>query len=127
MSTSSNLSKIKRYLSVAKQEDVKLAKGVKSSAAKLRGALLEIGKECSECRKVVLDLGKKIEVKKRVPTEAKEEKKAEELPLVAPALERQDGSEDVEPAESSPISLAPVKNPRAPRKKAAPAAVVADA
>ena len=124
MSISSNLSEIERYLVIAKQEDVKLARGVKSSAAKLRSALLEIGKECSECRKVVLDLGKNIEVKKRVP---KEEKKAEELPLLAPALERQDGSEDVEPAESSPISLAPVKKPRVPRKKAAPAAVVADA
>ena len=44
MSISSNLSEIERYLVIAKQEDVKLARGVKSSAAKLRGALLEIGK-----------------------------------------------------------------------------------
>ena len=86
MGIESNLAAIEKYLSVAKTEDAKLASGTKSSAAKVRAALLEIGKECSQSRKLALDFGKAIPSKKRVPKEEKSD--SEELPESPPALER---------------------------------------
>lgn len=90
MSIQSNLAAIEQYLAIAKQEDVKLAKGTKSSAAKVRSALLEIGKECSQSRKLALDAGKQIPVKKKIPKEEKVEVKeadSENLPDESPVLE----------------------------------------
>ena len=100
MSVSAQLAEIERYLIIAKAEDAKLAKGTKSAAAKLRGALLEIGKECSESRKLALGHGKAIPVKKRAPKESKESE--EELPEAIPQLQRQDASADVKVASRKP-------------------------
>src|SRR4051812_24475823 len=116
MSVKDQLASIERYLVQAKLEDEKLEKGVKSAAPKLRASLLEIGKIVSEGRKVALDAGKAIPIKKRVPKEAKVE---EALPESA-----SDGeiSEILQPAEPS---LAPIKKPRAARKpKIVPPAAV---
>ena len=54
--------------------------------------MLEIGKICSESRKVVLDKAKCIPVKVRAPKEAKVE---ESLPDSTPVLERQDAQVEV--------------------------------
>ena len=70
MSVQSSLAEIERCLAIAKQHDEKLAKGVRSSAPKLRAALLDIGKLVGESRKVALDAGKQIPVKKRAPKAA---------------------------------------------------------
>ena len=112
MSVSAQLAEIERYLIIAKAEDAKLAKRTKSAAAKLRGALLEIGKECSNSRKLALDHGKAIPVKKRAPKESKESE--EELPEAIPQLERQDASAEVKVAEVS-------RKPRGRAKKVVPA------
>ena len=71
MSVQSSLAEIERCLAIAKQHDEKLAKGVRSSAPKLRAALLDIGKLVGESRKVALDAGKQIPVKKRAPKASK--------------------------------------------------------
>lgn len=70
MSVQSSLAEIERCLAIAKQHDEKLAKGVRSSAPKLRAALLDIGKLVGESRKAALDAGKQIPVKKRAPKAA---------------------------------------------------------
>ena len=115
MSIQSNLAAIEKYLAVAKAEDAKLASGTKSSAAKVRAALLEIGKECSESRKLALDCGKAIPTKKRVPKEPKSD--SEELPESPPALKRAD---DVKAPE---VSDTPTIKPKRGRKpKLAPVA-----
>ncbi len=80
MSVQSSLAEIERCLAIAKQHDEKLAKGVRSSAPKLRAALLDIGKLVGESRKVALDAGKAIPTKKRASKAA-----------VAPAEASEDG------------------------------------
>lgn len=70
MSVQSSLAEIERCLAIAKQHDDRLAKGVKSAAPKLRAALLDISKLVGESRKVALEAGKQIPVKKRVPKAA---------------------------------------------------------
>ena len=102
------LAAIERSLAIARGEEEKLAKGVRSSAPKLRAALLDIGKECSQSRKSVLDIAKSIPVKTKAPKEAKPE---ESLPDSPPALERQDGQVEVS------------KKPRGRRPKQAAASV----
>lgn len=127
----SQLAAIDGHLATAKLEEIKLAGGCKASAARCRNALLEIGKLCSEIRKDVLDVGKAVPVKKRVPKPLAEEVKPDEvesdgsepeekketqivapdvLPAAPPVLVRQDGI-----ATSAPIPI-PAKKPRAPRK-----------
>ena len=89
---------MEHYLNLAKAEDAKLQKGTRSSAAKVRSALLEIGKECSGARKAALEAGKAIPVKKRAPKaaeaaeakESKESKSDDELLPEDSVLERQD-------------------------------------
>jgi hypothetical protein len=78
----------------------------------VRAALLEIGKICSESRKVVLDKAKSLPVKTKAPKEAKAD---EPLPDSTPALERQDGQVEA--------SDTPSKKPRGRRPKAAVATV----
>ena len=67
MSVKEQLSKLESYLTEAKHEDEKLAGGNKKAAANLRASLLEIGKICSESRKLALDAGKAVPVRKRAP------------------------------------------------------------
>lgn len=67
MSVSDLLAAIDSRLSIAKAENEKLSRGIRSSAPKLRAALLEIGKSVSESRKLALDICKGIPVKKRLP------------------------------------------------------------
>ena len=106
------LATIERSLAIARGKEEKLSKGVKSSAPKLRAALLDIGKECSQSRKSVLDIAKSIPVKTKAPKEPKLE---ESLPGSPPALERQDGE-------------TPSKKPRGRRPKlAAVPAVIPEA
>ena len=84
-----HIAAIERSLAIARGEEDKLAKGIKCAAPKLRAALLEIGKICSDSRKVVLERAKSMPIKVRSP---KESKQAEEpLPDASPVLERQDG------------------------------------
>lgn len=112
MSLKAHLAGLESHLAVAKQEEIKLAGGCKASAARLRNALLEIGKICSEARKDALDIGKSIIPKKRASkdpsnepqpdvVESDGEKKDEPVPMVQPAFE---------------VVSAPVKRTRAPRK-----------
>jgi hypothetical protein len=142
-SVKDQLAKIDSYLAIAKAEEEKLSKGCKAAAAKLRNALLEVGKECSELRKNVLDIGKAIPVKHRAPkdqqapssgSEADEgdvkeaEVKMPDLPPLPSELKRQDGmsiadlmaappAQPVAPPAQPAAPLAPAKKPRAPRKK----------
>lgn len=139
-SVKDQLAKIDSYLAIAKAEEEKLAKGCKAAAAKLRNALLEVGKECSELRKNVLDIGKAIPVKHRAPkdqqaassgseadeVEVKEaDVKMPDLPPLPSELKRQDGMSVADllaapPAQpiAPPVQpAAPAKKPRAPRKK----------
>ena len=135
------LARLEGFLTTAKLEEAKLSGGCKASAAKLRNALLEIGKGCYELRKSALDLGKAIPVKHRAKPE---EKKAEEAPLPAdappspPELKRQEGMSAADVANIAaavqelaptpapqPLAVSPpvtpptpAKKPRAPRKKA---------
>ena len=113
-SIAEHLASIERSLATAKAENAKLEKGCKASAAKLRNALLEIGKTCSDSRRDALEAGKAIVVKKRLPKpESKDASSGEEQPDV-PVLERQDAVADL---------AAPAKKVRAARKpKVAPAA-----
>ena len=112
MSIQINLAAIEKYLAVAKAEDTKLANGTKSYAAKVRAALLEIGKECSNSRKLALDVGKQIPTKKRVPkSEAKSD--SEELPESPPALEGADGVKAPEVSDTPTIK--PAKRGRRPK------------
>jgi len=67
MSVTDLLAAIDSRLSIAKSENEKLSRGIRSSAPKLRAALLEIGKSVNESRKLALDIGKAIPVKKRLP------------------------------------------------------------
>src|SRR5690606_31401865 len=79
MSIAASIAQMEHYLNLAKAEDAKLQKGTRSSAAKVRSALLEMGKECS-ARKAALEAGKAIPVKKRAPkvAEAAEAKESKE-------------------------------------------------
>ena len=86
----------------------------------MRSSLLEIGKLCSESRKIALDCGKAIATKKRVPKEAKSSDK--ELPESSPVLERADGAQS---AEAAVFALAPVKKPRGRKPKIVPVPVAA--
>lgn len=125
MAVQQHLAEIERCLAMAKAENEKLIKGTKSAAPKLRSALLDIGKNVSEGRKLALDVGKAIPVKKRIPKEAKVE---EELPAESPELERQDGVSEPEDSQPAEPTLAPIKKPRASRKlKLAPPAAVPEA
>ena len=104
-SVAEHLASIESALALAKKDNDDLVKGRKSAAAKVRNHLLTIGKIVSESRKEVLDLGKSIVVKKRVPKEEKEAS-SDEQPDPVP--------------EDSPVS-APVKKLRARAKpKVAP-------
>lgn len=104
----SELDNIERQLSIAKAENERLGKGTKCAAAKLRAALLEIGKSCSESRKLALDAGKSIPVKKREPKEAKEEEDPEEkLPEATPLLERQNAEPEVSEVTKRPRGRRP--------------------
>jgi hypothetical protein len=105
-----HLKSIETSLSTAKLEAAKLGGGCKASAARTRGALLDIQKACFEARKSALEMGKSIQPKKRAekkeevkPTEPaakKVELKKEaavvaeplkvDLPLDQPVLVRQD-------------------------------------
>ena len=117
MSTlAAQLAEIERYLIIAKAEDAKLSAGTKSSAPQVRASLLEIGKLVSESRKLALDAGKQIPVKKSLPKESKESE--EELPEAIPQIERQDASADVKAVE---VSEAPAIKKRGRRPKLAPA------
>ena len=120
MSIKDSLARIEHYLNLAKADDDKLAAGTKSAAPKVRSSLLEIGKLCSESRKIALDCGKAIATKKRVPKETKSSD--EELPESSPILERADGAKPVEAPE---LALAPVKKPRGRAKKIAPVPLAA--
>ena len=111
MSVQASLAKIEHYLNQAKEDDAKLASGVKSAAPKVRSSLLEIGKLVSESRKLALDHGKAIPVKKCAPKESKESE--EELPEAIPQLERQDASAEVS------------RKPRGRKPKAVPAPAAA--
>jgi hypothetical protein len=112
------LTEIERLLTLAKAENTKLEGGCKASAPKVRNSLLDIAKQCAESRKVVLDIGKAIEVKHRVkPAEPAEQKPAEpdDLPLAPPKLERQ-SAQSSEPATAAAVAPEPVKKLRAARK-----------
>ncbi len=104
MSVTDLLAAIDSRLSIAKSENEKLSRGIRSSAPKLRAALLEIGKSVNESRKLALDIGKAIPVKKRMPKEA--EPSADPEPIAEPIAEAISTSL-VEPA-AAPI-LAPKK------------------
>lgn len=116
MSVSDLLVSIDARLSIAKAENEKLTKGIRSSAPKLRAALLEIGKLVGESRKLALDLGKAIPVKKRAPKEAEPISQS----LVEPISDAI--SAPLVPVEIVPASAEPVValKKRAPRKPAAP-------
>ena len=116
MSISASLARIEHYLLQAKDDDAKLAAGTKSSAPKVRASLLEIAKICSESRKLVLDAGKAIPVKRRVPKS--ENKSDEELPDSSPALER-----EVKVVESKMSDTPSIKPKRGRKAKQAPVAV----
>lgn len=116
MSVKDQLAAIERYLLQAKSEDEKLEKGIKSAAPKVRASLLEIGKIVSEGRKLALDHGKAIPVKKRAPKV--ESKSDEELPESSPVLERQ----ITQAIDSAIVSESPtIRKPRG-RKPKQPAA-----
>lgn len=104
MSVRSSLAEIERCLVIAKAENEKLSRGIRSSAPKLRAALLEIGKSVNESRKLALDIGKAIPVKKRMPKEA--EPSADPEPI-AESMAEAISTSLVEPA-ATPI-LAPKK------------------
>lgn len=106
MSVKEQLSKLEQHLAAAKLEEEKLASGSKRAAANLRASLLEIGKGCSETRKLALDAGKAVPVKKRIP---KQESKVE-------SLEVKEGDTPAELVE------APSRKPRKPRAKKEPVA-----
>lgn len=103
MSVTDLLAAIDSRLSIAKSENEKLSRGIRSSAPKLRAALLEIGKSVNESRKLALDLGKAIPVK-RMPKEA--EPSADPEPI-AESMAEAISTSLVEPA-AAPI-LAPKK------------------
>ena len=108
MSVTDLLAAIDSRLSIAKSENEKLSRGIRSSAPKLRAALLEIGKSVNESRNLALDLGKAIPVKKRMPKEA--EPSADPEPIAEPIAESMAeaiSTSLVEPA-AAPI-LAPKK------------------
>lgn len=108
MSVTDLLAAIDSRLSIAKSENEKLSRGIRSSAPKLRAALLEIGKSVNESRKLALDIGKAIPVKKRMPKEA--EPSADPEPIAEPIAESMAeaiSTSLVEPA-AAPI-LAPKK------------------
>ena len=116
MSIQASLAKIEHYLLQAKEDDAKLASGVKSAAPKVRSSLLEIGKLVSESRKLALDHGKAIPVKKRFP---KVESKSDDEMPESPELERQDAVAEVKAVE---VSDTPSIKPKKGRKaKLAPA------
>ena len=116
MSVQASLAKIEHYLNQCKEDDAKLALGVKSAAPKVRSSLLEIGKLVSESRKLALDHGKAIPTKKRVP---KVESKSDEEMPESPALERQDAVAEVKAVE---VSDTPTIKKRGRKPKLAPAA-----
>ena len=116
MSVKDQLSQIKHYVALAEAEEERLSRGVKSAAPKLRGSLLNVGKLCSESRKLALDCGKQIPVKKRAP---KVESKSDEEMPESPELERQDAVAEVKAVE---LSDTPSSKPKKGRKaKLAPA------
>ena len=98
MSIQSSLAKIEHYLLQAKEDDAKLASGVKSAAPKVRSSLLEIGKLVSESRKLALNHGKAIPTKKRVP---KSEAESDDEMPESPELECQDAVAEVKAVEVS--------------------------
>ena len=102
--------KIEHYLLQAKEDDAKLASGVKSAAPKVRSSLLEIGKLVSVSRKLAVDHGTAIPVKKRVPNVAS--KFDEEMPE-SPELERQDAVAEIKAVE---VSDTPSIKPKKGRK-----------
>lgn len=89
MSVTDLLAAIDSRLSIAKSENEKLSRGIRSSAPKLRAALLEIGKSVNESRKLALDIGKAIPVKKRMPKEAEPSADPEHIaePIAEPIAE----------------------------------------
>ena len=113
MSIKDSLARIEHYLLLAKDDDAKLASGVKSAAPKVRSSLLEIGKLVSESRKLALDAGKQIPVKKRVP---KVESKSDEEMPESPELERQNAVAEVKAVEVNDTpSIKPAKRGRKPK------------
>ena len=130
------LSLIVGHLATAKAEEIKLSGGCKASAARCRNALLEIGKICSETRKDVLEVGKAVQTKKRIPKdpeevkpdpepESEEEKTAEPVPPkdLLPSIGEIKSADILEALRvsdaASLVVAAPVKKPRAPRAKKA--------
>ena len=122
MSVQASLAKIEHYLNQAKEDDAKLASGVKSAAPKVRSSLLEIGKLVSESRKLALDHGKAIPTKKRVPKVESKESESDESPPEPPALERQDASAGVKVAEPEASETPTIKPKRGRKPKQAPVA-----
>ena len=53
-----NLENMEKYLMVSQLENSKLNNGVKASGPRLRGYLQNIMKECSEARRLILDISK---------------------------------------------------------------------
>lgn len=108
MSVTDLLAAIDSRLSIAKAENEKLSRGIRSSAPKLRAALLEIGKSVNESRKLALDLGKAIPVKKRMPKEAEPSADPESIAEpIAESMAEAISTSLIEPA-AAPI-LAPKK------------------
>ena len=108
MSVTDLLAAIDSRLSIAKSENEKLSRGIRSSAPKLRAALLEIGKSVNESRKLALDLGKAIPVKKRMPKEAEPSADPESIAEpIAESMAEAISTSLIEPA-AAPI-LAPKK------------------
>ena len=117
MSIKDSLARIEHYLLLAKEDDAKLASGVKSAAPKVRSSLLEIGKLVSESRKLALDHGKAIPTKKRVP---KSEAKSDEEMPESPPLEPQDA--EVKASEPEVSDTPSIKPKRGRKPKQAPVA-----
>lgn len=106
MSVASLLAEIERSLGVAKLHDEKLAKGIRSSAPKLRASLLEIGKLVGESRKLALEAGKSIPVKHRAPKEAEVIAESVAQPI-SEAI-----AMPLAPVELAPLPAAPVVAPK---------------
>lgn len=119
MSVADLLNSIEMSLTRAKLENEKLSKGTKSAAPKVRAALLEIGKHVAESRKLVLDIGKSIPVKRREPKQPAAEVQVpavQELPPPPEPLQRS-AAEPI--PEQAPEAIAP----SAPKKRGAKKAV----
>lgn len=109
MSVKEYLASIERELGIAKAEEEKLSGGCKASAARVRNSLLAIGKACSESRKIALEAGKAIPVKKRTPKPKSDDDKSgdESMPdAPVPELKRQDAMSSLQLADAARAAMA---------------------